>query len=63
MAVPKNKVSKHRKNQRRSSVWKLETPAIARCAKCGEYNLPHRVCSNCGTYAGKQILEVNEDKA
>jgi large subunit ribosomal protein L32 len=44
-------------------VWKLSAPALAKCTKCGEYNLPHRVCSNCGTYAGKQIVEVNEDKA
>ena len=63
MAVPKNKVSKARRNTRRSAVWKLSAPAMAKCAKCGEYNLSHRVCSNCGTYAGKQILEVNEDKA
>ena len=60
MAVPKNKVSKARRNKRRSSVWKLSTPAMAKCAKCGEYNLPHRVCSACGTYAGKQIVEVEE---
>ncbi len=63
MAVPKNKVSKSRRDKRRSSVWKLSAPAMAKCSKCGEYNLPHRVCSNCGTYAGKQIVEVNEDKA
>ena len=28
MAVPKSKVSKQRRNKRRSSVWKLETPGV-----------------------------------
>ena len=31
MAVPKSKVSKQRRNKRRSSVWKLETPGINTC--------------------------------
>ena len=35
MAVPKSKVSKQRRNKRRSSVWKLETPGINTCPKCG----------------------------
>ena len=28
MAVPKSKVSKQRRNKRRSSVWKLDTPGV-----------------------------------
>ena len=28
LAVPKSKVSKQRRNKRRSSVWKLETPGL-----------------------------------
>ncbi len=35
MAVPKSKVSKQRRNKRRSSVWKLETPGVTTCPKCG----------------------------
>ena len=49
MAVPKSKVSKQRRNKRRSSVWKLETPGINTCPKCGTVTLPHRVCKNCMT--------------
>ena len=41
MAVPKSKVSKQRRNKRRSSVWKLETPGLTKCPKCGAYRLPH----------------------
>ena len=41
MAVPKRKVSKARRDKRRSSHWKLETPGIVTCPKCGAYRLPH----------------------
>ena len=30
MAVPKRKVSKSRRDKRRSAVWKLEAPALSR---------------------------------
>ncbi len=58
MAVPKKKVSKARKNKRRSNVWKLTPPAFSKCAHCGEIKVPHRVCGNCGFYDGKQIIAV-----
>lgn len=60
MAVPKRKVSKARRDKRRSSVWKLDAPALLKCPKCGQYNLAHRVCKNCGTYKGKMIVPVDE---
>lgn len=52
MAVPKSKVSNQRKNKRRSSVWKLETPGLNTCPKCGAVRLPHRMCKACMTYNG-----------
>ena len=35
------------------------TPRLSevKCPKCGEYNLAHRVCKNCGTYDGKVVIE------
>jgi len=57
MAVPKRKVSKARRDKRRSNVWKLDLPAMAKCPKCGEYNLSHRVCRVCGNYNGKEIIK------
>ncbi|MFQ9053578.1 MAG: 50S ribosomal protein L32 [Oscillospiraceae bacterium] len=35
MAVPKGKVSKQRRNKRRSSVWKLAAPGLVACPKRG----------------------------
>jgi len=62
MAVPKRKVSKARRDKRRSSVWKLQAPNLVACPKCGAYHLPHRVCKQCGTYNGKTVLAVEEAK-
>ena len=62
MAVPKRKLSSARQNKRRSNVWKLSTPALVKCPKCGEYKLPHRVCGNCGYYNGKEIIFTKTEK-
>ena len=62
MAVPKRRVSKARRDKRRSNVWKLDTPGMTKCPNCGEYNLSHRVCRNCGRYDGKVIVEPKAAK-
>lgn len=61
MAVPKSKVSKARRDKRRSSVWKLHLPGMVKCSNCGEYNLAHRVCKTCGYYDGKQVIKTEEE--
>ncbi len=57
MAVPKNKTSKQRRNTRRSNVWKLSAPALAKCTHCGEYKLAHRVCPSCGYYNDREVVK------
>ena len=58
MAVPKRRVSKARRDKRRSSVWKLNAPELVKFPKCGEYKRPHRLCANCGYYNGRQVVET-----
>ena len=58
MAVPKRKVSKARRDKRRSSVWKLDAPALTKCEKCGELKVPHKVCGSCGMYKGKEVIKM-----
>ena len=58
MAVPKSKVSKQRRDKRRSAHWKLETPNITACPNCNEYRLPHRACKACGTYKNREVVAV-----
>lgn len=56
MAVPARRVSKARRDKRRSSVWKMDVPELVKCPQCGEYKRPHRVCQACGYYNGKQVI-------
>ena len=63
MAVPKGKVSRARRDKRRSSHWKLETPGLVACPKCGALRLPHRMCKECGTYNGRQVVAVEAEYA
>ena len=61
MAVPKSKVSKARRDKRRNTHWKLDTPNILACSNCEAFRLPHRACKACGTYKGREVIEVKED--
>ncbi len=60
MAVPKRKTSKARRDKRRNNLWKLEAPALVRCASCGNYKRPHRLCPSCGKYNGREVVKVEE---
>ncbi|MDR1467597.1 MAG: 50S ribosomal protein L32 [Oscillospiraceae bacterium] len=57
MAVPKRKVSKSRRDKRRSSVWKIKPPTLIRCDNCLAYKPLHKVCEDCGYYKGKQVIK------
>ena len=61
MAVPARRVSKARRDKRRSSVWKINAPAIEKCPNCGEYKRTHRLCPECGYYNGRQVVVVESD--
>ena len=58
MAVPKSKISKQRRDKRRSSHWKLDLPNLSKCPKCGEPVLSHRACKACGYDKGRQAVAV-----
>jgi len=55
MAVPRNKLSKARKNSRRAN-WKLSAPTLIECPQCHKPKLPHRVCEECGYYKNKEVV-------
>ncbi|BDQ33717.1 50S ribosomal protein L32 [Pseudodesulfovibrio portus] len=58
MAVPKKKTSKSRKGMRRSHD-QVAAPNVVYC-ECGEPTLPHRACSVCGTYKGRQVVSGDD---
>ena len=57
MAVPKRKVSKARRDKRRSNVWQLPMPAFSKCTQCGELKAPHKVCPHGGYYKGVEVIK------
>jgi large subunit ribosomal protein L32 len=57
MAVPKRRQTKTRRDKRRAN-WKAEPATFSECPRCHQPKLPHRVCANCGFYAGRQAIEV-----
>jgi large subunit ribosomal protein L32 len=57
MAVPKKKVSKSRRNMRRSH-HALKPAAYVECPNCGEAKRPHHVCRSCGHYNEREVIPV-----
>lgn len=59
MAVQKRKKSRSKSRKRRTH-YSQKPPTLVHCSQCDELKLPHHVCPNCGTYQGRQIIEVGE---
>ena len=60
MAVPFRKVSKTRGRMRRTH-YKISANETTKCTKCGADVRPHRVCPECGTYKGKEVVKTAEE--
>lgn len=58
-AVPKTKVSRHRRGNRRQHK-RLDAPTLVPCAQCGKLMRAHYVCKNCGTYRRRQVLDIGQ---
>ena len=56
MAHPKRKISKTRRDKRRTH-YKATAPTIAICSNCRVAVTYHHVCPECGYYRGKQAIE------
>ncbi len=56
-ALPKRKISKGRKNRRRShdAIKKIN---LVPCPSCKKPKMPHQVCPNCGKYNNEEIIKV-----
>jgi len=57
MAVPKKKISKNRTRTRRAHLA-LKPVQVVTCPQCHEPKQPHRVCSKCGYYKGREIISI-----
>ncbi|HRP70529.1 MAG TPA: 50S ribosomal protein L32 [Turneriella sp.] len=62
MAVPKRRTSHTRRRNRRAHNA-IGKPNLRACSNCGAYGIPHRICTACGYYGGKQVLIPRVKKA
>ncbi len=59
MAVPRKKVSRARRDNRRSHD-RLPKASYAECPNCGELKRPHHLCARCGYYDDREVIEISE---
>ena len=55
MAIPKQKQARSRTRKRRAQ-HKIAAPRWNECPQCHSPRLPHRVCPECGHYAGREVV-------
>jgi len=55
MAHPKRKISKSRRDKRRTH-YKSSAATFMECSNCGAPVLYHRVCTDCGYYKGQPAI-------
>ena len=61
-ALPKRKYAKARQGKRRSHLHHSPL-ALDVCPQCHTPKLSHRVCPNCGNYAGREVIATKTPKA
>jgi large subunit ribosomal protein L32 len=57
VALPKKRHSKTRGLKRRTH-WIVKAQALAVCPQCKQMKVPHNVCTVCGFYDGRQVIEI-----
>jgi len=60
MAHPKHKISKTRRDKRRTH-YKAVASTLSKCSNCGATTRYHRVCTECGYYRGKLAIPKVEN--
>jgi large subunit ribosomal protein L32 len=61
MANPKRRHSNTRSRLRRAHDF-LKPESLTRCPQCKAEVRPHRVCTACGYYRGRQVLTIKPEK-
>lgn len=56
MVIRMRHTRSHTANRR--SHHALKAPRFSKCAKCSTMVIRHTACANCGTYRGRQVIDV-----
>ncbi|MBI2624232.1 50S ribosomal protein L32 [Candidatus Parcubacteria bacterium] len=57
MGTPTQKHTKSRRDKRRFQL-RLTPQQLSTCPKCGRPRLSHTACLYCGTYKGREVVDV-----
>ncbi len=60
--LPKRKYAKARQGKRRAHLG-MTAPALVLCPQCQSPKLPHRACPVCGSYNGREVIEIKAPKS
>ena len=56
-ALPKKKVSRRRRDNRRSHI-SLSLSTLVACPNCRRQIPPHQACPHCGQFRNRQVIKV-----
>lgn len=59
--LPKRRRSLSKAGRHNSHIAKTP-PALVECSQCHSMIMPHRACPTCGTYQGRQVVEIKTPK-
>ena len=58
MAVPKRRQARARTRSRRAQHDKISIVTVTTCPNCSEPVRPHHVCTACGHYKARAVLDI-----
>lgn len=61
-ALPKKRQTNSRQMGRRQH-HHIKIPNLSICPQCRQAHRTHYVCPSCGTYRGRQVLQVGENRS
>ncbi|MCE5300337.1 MAG: 50S ribosomal protein L32 [Spirochaetia bacterium] len=62
MANVTRKPSRSKSRSRRAANQRVKQHInVVECPQCHQKKMPHRVCGNCGYYAGRDVLKKEND--
>ena len=56
MSIRMRHTRSHTRNRR--SHHALTLPRLSKCIKCSTLHIRHRVCNTCGSYKGRDVVDV-----
>ncbi|MBI4283866.1 MAG: 50S ribosomal protein L32 [Chloroflexi bacterium] len=59
--LPKRKYAKARQGERRQHLG-IAPPSLVSCPQCHSPKLPHHACPVCGSYDGREAVEIKTPK-